>query len=419
MSKFIFEGYSFNNSRARFVYSFEGGQKFAEEVEFAKPNYQYDEKLLERAMFLSFILIGTSYYKTFPTREVQVLPGQLDEWQVSFFNTVYQEGLSQFAFENDINRAALAWFSATPNPVQQSVLNYKQKGTLTLQSGGKDSLLTATLLQKALKDFSPWYVSNSDSYPKVLDEFGKPLLLSHRFIDHESLNQAKVNGGKNGHVPVTYIVQSLALIQAILLGKNKILVSIGHEGEEPHAMIDDLPVSHQWSKTWSAEQLFAQYVERYISPDIIIGSPLRGFSELQIAEMFVSECWTQFGHSFSSCNVGNYKQGADNSNLTWCGNCPKCANSFLLFAPFVAAEELKSLFAGQDLFSVPALQETFKGLLGIDDVMKPFECVGEIEELRQAYHMAQAKAEYDQLSFGVPSSSFDYKAKYPSQDIAI
>ncbi len=419
MSKFIFEGYSFNNSRARFVYSFEGGQKFAEEVEFAKPNYQYDEKLLERAMFLSFILIGTSYYKTFPTREVQILPSQLDEWQVSFFNTVYQEGLSQFAFENDINRAALAWFNATPNAVAQPVLSYKQKGTLALQSGGKDSLLTATLLQNALKDFSPWYVASSDSHPKVLDELGKPLVQARRAIDHEALKQAKTTGGKNGHVPVTYIVQSLALIQAILLGKNKILVSIGHEGEEPHAMIDDLPVTHQWSKTWSAEQLFAQYVERYISPDIIIGSPLRGFSELQIAEMFVNECWPQFGHSFSSCNVGNYKQGADNSSLTWCGNCPKCANSFLLFAPFVEAEELKSLFAGQDLFSAPALQETFKGLLGIDDVMKPFECVGEIEELRQAYHMAQAKEEYAQLSFGVPSSSFDYTAKYPSQDIAI
>jgi hypothetical protein len=135
--------------------------------------------------------------------------------------------------------------------------------------------------------------------------------------------------------------------------------------------------------------------------------------------MFVDECWEKFGHSFSSCNVGNYKQGANNIELTWCGNCPKCANSFLLFSPFVEAEELKSLFGGQDLFSAPALQETFKGLLGIDDVMKPFECVGEIDELRQAYHMAQAKEQYSQLSFGVPSSNFDYKAKYPSQDIAI
>lgn len=419
MSKFIFEGYSFNNGKARFSYSFDEKRKFVEEVQFAMPTYQYDEALLDRALFLAFILVGTSYFKTFPTREVLVMPGQLDEWQVSFFNAVYQEGLSQFAFENDINRAGLAWFSATPSPVQQPVLSYKQKGTIALQSGGKDSLLTTTLLQKALKDFSPWYITSSGSHPKVLDELGKPLLTAQRYIDRLALQQAIKDGGKNGHVPVTYIVQSFALIQAILLGKNKILVSIGHEGEEPHAMVEDLPISHQWSKTWSAEQLFSQYVERYVSPDFIVGSPLRGFSELYIAEMFVSECWQQFGHSFSSCNVGNYKQETDNTDLTWCGNCPKCANSFLLFAPFVAAEELKSLFGGQDLFSVPTLQDTFKGLLGVDDVMKPFECVGEIEELRQAYHMAQLKEEYSQLSFSVPSSNFDYNTKYPSQDIAI
>ncbi len=419
MSKFIFEGYSFNSGKARFVYSFEGGQKFAEEVEFTSSDHQYDEKLLERALFLSFMLIGTSYYKTFPTSDVQVLPGQLDQWQVSFFNTVYQEGLSQFAFENDIKRGSLAWFNVSAELADIPVISYKDRGTLTLQSGGKDSLLTAALLNKSYKDFTPWYISSSESHPKVLDELGKPLVLSHRFIDHEALSKAKIDGAKNGHVPVTYIVQSLALIQAILLGKNKILVSIGHEGEEPHAIIDDLPITHQWSKTWSAEQLFSQYVERYVSPDIIVGSPLRGFSELYIAEMFVDECWEKFGHSFSSCNVGNYKQGANNIELTWCGNCPKCANSFLLFSPFVEAEELKSLFGGQDLFSAPALQETFKGLLGIDDVMKPFECVGEIDELRQAYHMAQSKEQYSQLSFGVPSSNFDYKAKYPSQDIAI
>jgi hypothetical protein len=210
----------------------------------------------------------------------------------------------------------------------------------------------------------------------------------------------------------------IALVQAILLGKNEVLVSIAHEGEEPHAMIGDLPVTHQWSKTWGAEQLFAEYVTRYISTDVYIGSPLRQHSELRVAELFVEHAWDTFGHRFSSCNRANYRQGADNSELKWCGECPKCANSYLLFAPFVAADELQSLFAGQDLFTKPLLQETFRGLLGIDGVMKPFECVGEIEELRYAYHQSQAKEGYGSVSFDVPTASFDYKQTYPSQDWA-
>lgn len=419
MSVFVFEGYSFEAGKARFVYSFEGGQRFAEEVQFATSEHPYNDILLQRALFLSFMLIGTSYFKTFPTRDVRVLPVGLNEWQARFFNKVYQEGLSQFAFENELNRGALAWFTPSDKAPEYPVVRYQDEGVLTLQSGGKDSLLTATLLSRNPNDFSPWYLSSSDMHPRILDELGKPLVIARRFVDHDNLKIAAQNGGKNGHVPVTYIVQSLALVQAILLGKHKILTSIGHEGEEPHMMVDDLPVTHQWSKTWEAEQLFADYVERYISPDIVIGSPLRGFSELRIAEMFAQQCWQRYGQSFSSCNVGNYKQGSDNSKLAWCGNCPKCANSFLLFAPFVAAEELKSVFGGQDLFSVPALQETFKGLLGIDGVMKPFECVGEVDELRLAYHMARNEGKYSPLSFAVPQSGFDYRQQYPSQDIAI
>jgi hypothetical protein len=47
--------------------------------------------------------------------------------------------------------------------------------------------------------------------------------------------------------------------------------------------------------------------------------------------------------------------------------------------------------------------------------MKPFECVGEIDELRLAYHKAQTKDGYEPLPFEVPSSSFDYEQTYSAQ----
>ena len=215
-------------------------------------------------------------------------------------------------------------------------------------------------------------------------------------------------------MPVTYIVQSLALAQAIINGQNIVLTSIGREGNEPHAYIDDLPVNHQWSKTWEAEQLFADYVSRYISPNIKIGSPLRCYSELMIAKLFVKYCWKKYGTSFSSCNVANYRQKTDNQTLHWCGDCAKCANSYLLFAPFVSRSEISSIFP-EDLFTKPSLRDTFKGLLGIDGFMKPFECIGEIDELRMAYLMKQK--DYGNLPFEVPEPSpdFDYSLLSDSQ----
>lgn len=413
---FVFRGYEFDQATrtATFSYSFDDRNlSFKEVVQFAGGGAEYDREALVRALDLAHILIGTSYYKTFPTKDVRFANGGVDGWQADFFNKVYQEGMSQFAFENHLTRADLARFTAGAEGSQP--VSYEGDGVIALQSGGKDSLLTAALLREKNVRAKPLYVTSSDSYPAIIDSVGAPLVIK-RTLDHAALNTAKEQGGLNGHVPVTYIVLSLGLIQAILSGKDTVLASIGREGEEPHAWIDDLPVNHQWSKTWLAEQAFADYVQQYISADIRVGSPLRQYSEVKIAELFAEECWEQYGHSFSSCNVANYEQGADNTLLKWCGECPKCANSYLLFAPFIPPAELASVFGG-DLFAKASLAETFKGLLGVDGAFKPFECVGEVAELGWAYHAAQ-QGGYTALSLDVPVSDFDKDITGEAQDWA-
>ncbi|QQG50708.1 MAG: hypothetical protein HZB75_04205 [Candidatus Saccharibacteria bacterium] len=415
MKNFIFESYGFSpkTKTATFTYSFDGADFFTEEITYKNVADTYDNDALERALFLSFVLVGVSYYKLFPGAGIEWRVGQIDAWQSEFLNKVYQEGMGQFAYENELTRDDLAHFVQTG--AGQSPVKYKGEGVLSLQSGGKDSLLTAQLLSEKKIAFDSFYISSSDKYPAILKNIGDSVALAHRKIDIPAINAGREKGGLNGHVPVTFIVMSFALIQGILLNKNKILASIGHEGEEPHDWIGDLAVNHQWSKTWPAEQLFSEYVATYISADMAIGSPLRKYSELRIAELFVEKAWQAYGHSFSSCNLANYMQGADNSELKWCGECPKCANSYLLFAPFLNADELQSIFNGQDLFVKESLTDTFKGLLGIDGIMKPFECVGETEELRLAYHMAQNCGGYSDIGFIVPESSFDYLEEYPSQ----
>ena len=345
--------------------------------------------------------------------------GELDEWQAKFTNQIYQDGLSQFAYENKLKREDLAFFEATQE-ASNGALEYNGDGVLALQSGGKDSLLLATFLQDKNIAFTPWYVGSSDTYPDVLNKLKHAPITAKRLIDHRSLDGVAQKGALNGHVPVTFIVLSIALVEAILSNKNTILASIGHEGEEPHAMIGDLPVTHQWSKTWRAEQLFVQYVHRYVSSDINVGSPLRGYSELRIAELFAKYSWDMFGKHFSSCNRANYAQGHNNTHLRWCGECPKCANSYLLFAPFISPKELQSIFNNQDLFTKESLDTVFKGLLTIDGVMKPFECIGEVDELRTAYYMAKKRwgSELGDLPFSVPEATYDYKKKYPMQEWA-
>ena len=92
----------------------------------------------------------------------------------------------------------------------------------------------------------------------------------------------------------------------------------------------------------------SNYIYKYLSQQIVVGSLIRKYSELKIAEMFVQKCWDRYGGEFSSCNKANYLQGAKNTKLKWCGNCPKCANSYLLFAPFVDPDQLNKVI-GSDM----------------------------------------------------------------------
>ena len=410
--EFIFESYQYNpqNGEALFNYSFDGQVSFTERVRFS-PQTGYNVEALDRALQFSFLLAGVSYYKAFPTKKVQTKNIRLSSRQATFFSDVYKHGLSQYVFENKLEPSDIAEFEASEEDSVAAV-EYAGEGTVVLQSGGKDSLLLATLLNKKGIDFSPWYISQNLHTPSVLDTLGHELVHPIRYVDTEALSKATGQGALGGHIPITFVVLSYALIDAILRNKDMVLAAIGHEGEEPHAYIGDYPVTHQWSKTWPAEQAFQSYVSEYIAT-IHVGSPLRGFSELNIAKLFVENAWQKYGHQFSSCNVANYKLGQDNSELHWCGHCPKCANSFLLFAAFVDPLELTELFGG-NLFENESLLQDFKGLLGIDNVMKPFECVGEVDELRKAYELALLRG-YRPLPFDVPSSSFDLDIRYPSQ----
>lgn len=449
---FRFLSYYFDRSTriASFVYQGIDNVIFTEKIYFApKPGSETSifnilddpelNQLLDQAMFLAFILIGTSYYKAHPTANIQ-LDRPLDDFQARFFSTVYQEGLSQYAFENRLDRSKLATFRATNGFQNKPAVSYRGNGILALQSGGKDSLLVAELLNERGISFTPWYISSSPdhSHPNVIDHLDdnfnhQKASIIYRQIDRQHL---QLSGGLNGHVPVTFIVESLAIIQAILNHQNIVMTSIGREGEEPHAMIGDLPVNHQWSKTWQAEQLMTEYINRYLSPDLHVGSPIRHLSELRVADLFVQKCWQKYGYSFSSCNEANYKQNNHNSTLKWCGHCPKCANSYLLFCPFIPPQYLQSLFNDVDLFLDPNLTKTFKGLLGVGGEMKPFECVGSTEELRAAYHHRMTvppiaipqnpqiknspvtywQPVYANLPFSVPLSNFNYLAESENQE---
>jgi hypothetical protein len=102
-------------------------------------------------------------------------------------------------------------------------------------------------------------------------------------------------------------------------------------------------------------------------------SLLRPFSELHIARMFAPI--ERYDAVVTSCNRAFLLHGG---TARWCGDCPKCRFVFLALAPFVDRERLVGI-VGKDMLADPEQIPGYLELAGIDAV-KPFECVGEVEE---------------------------------------
>jgi len=156
-------------------------------------------------------------------------------------------------------------------------------------------------------------------------------------------------------------------------------------------------INHQWSKTSEFEEMFQNYIKKFIASDIKYFSALRPFYEIRVVQMFAK--YKKYFSCFTSCNE-NFKRKntitSPNPSLVrrgktylWCGKCPKCVFVFTLFSVFINKKELISIF-GKNLFEDEKLLPIFRDLLGLGEI-KPFDCVGTFEEMRLAFNLAKKR----------------------------
>ncbi len=403
--EFILESYSFETDTglATFIYSFDGALIFTEKINMPAGELT---SALDTALFYAFVTLGVSYYKAFPTKVLTLKQGSLSVAEADHFNSLYLNGLGEFLYRNNLAVDTIGKFKVNGGRNAEPV-QLNNGGVMLMQSGGKDSILASTLLAQKGTQYSSWYLSSSETSPAVIGKLGHDALITtRRTIDKERLNDAATNGGLNGHVPLSAILASIATCIALLTGKKYIMAANEWSAIEPTAMIGDFPINHQYSKTYEFETSFNKIIQEHISKDLVYLSALRHYSELKVAELFAECCWKKYSLDFSSCNVANYYQGADNAQLKWCGQCAKCVSTFILLAPYVEFDDLVSRF-GRNVLLDPGMLNHLKSLFGLTE-SKPFECVGEVNEMRKAYTMAVNKDErYRNPDIKFDESEFD------------
>ncbi|MBU0766986.1 endonuclease domain-containing protein [Patescibacteria group bacterium] len=391
---FIFDAFDFNQKEGciELKYSLDDSVRFLETIELPS-GMEYQSvplAIIDRALFALHLIGGTSYFKTFCPPQIQIQSGELNANHAAFWNRVYSKGLGEFCFQNKIDPATLASFPSSEATPLLSIERPKNAGSVLVPiGGGKDSIVTIELLKKAGKNVTLLRMNEHPLITELIDSTGLPSINVERTLSQHLFDVNK-QGAMNGHIPITAYVSCLSVVIALLYGFETIVMSNESSASEGNTEKGGQKVNHQWSKSWEFEKLFSKYIHSSITTDLKYFSLLRHISELAITKYFST--LPEYFTKVTSCNR-NWKIMKDNITERWCCECPKCAFSFCMYAAFLPHKTLIEIF-GKNLYEDTTLRILYRELLGLEG-MKPFDCVGTVEEVQAAFILAHNRRDLD------------------------
>ncbi len=416
-SSFIFSKHTWNHHAGKISlrYSLDGSIDFEETILLPEP--VSDERLkkyeweIERCLNALHLIGGISYYKTCLPKNIEIPYLNLTKADAQFWNSVYENGLGEFFFKNNIDFRSLLHFPSKetkeehPNMMRKRLPPNAMKRVLVPIGGGKDSIVTIELLKKIGAQVTLLRMGSHPLIDELAHLSGLPMITVKRSISG-NLFDLNAEGALNGHVPITAYLSILSVLMAQLYDFDAVVMSNERSANEGNVKFKGMDINHQWSKSIVFERALRRYLTDSVGTNIEYFSLLRPLSELKIAEIFTA--YPQYFEHVTSCNR-NWKILAKSAALTqtpnpspkkeeqqeasnkWCNGCPKCAFVFACMAAFLPKAELAKMF-GAILFSHDWLMQLYRELLGTLNI-KPFECVGTSDETKAAFLLAMQKKE--------------------------
>jgi len=337
------------------------------------------EKVPECMAFYLGMIEMVSYWKAFCSPRILIEPHRLSSVEQTWWKNLYRQGLGEFFYMNGIGMPGPEMvefvFGKGSGPLSglPSEIPENTGGAILVPvGGGKDSVVTLELLKLSGHRIVPFVVNPRGATKQVLETAvpGETGIVMHREID-PLLLRLNEKGFLNGHTPFSAMLAFSAAFVARSAGIGHIALSNESSASEP--TIPGTGINHQYSKSLDFEQDFRHYMFLYLDKTINYFSFLRPLNELQIASLFSR--YRQFFDKFKSCNAGSKTD-------SWCCVCPKCLFTYIILSPFLTTTERIGIF-GKDLFTDDNLLGILEELSGAAGV-KPFECVGTIEEVNMA-----------------------------------
>jgi UDP-N-acetyl-alpha-D-muramoyl-L-alanyl-L-glutamate epimerase len=385
------------------------------EETFQLPKPTVDSPAAERLLDLLHWVAGVSYYKAaIPPKlafESGSTPGPAT---ARLLTALYSEGLGEFAVVNNLEDLPRPDFAASVDVSQTGTRNGARatridpKRLLIPVGGGKDSAVAIEIGKASGLDLALFSVGNATPIQATAEVAALPRHIVARKLDPRLMG-LNAQGALNGHIPITAIISCVALLTAATQGFDAVALANERSASAGNFLWHGIEVNHQFSKSLRAERLLADAVAE-IGQAPAIFSILRPASELSIARAFAT--MTQYHPVFTSCNRLFHIDPA--RRLTsWCCDCDKCRFVYLILAPFMTPPQLTQIF-GTDMLADPNQYDGF-ALLTATGGEKPFECVGEVDEVLAAIRLLTEQPQWREHSV-VKSLATEVLANDPVSD---
>ena len=341
----------------------------------ARPFFDWDSIPSEQLEILAFQIGMTelvSYWKIACPKRVVVMPFVLTESQKRFWKKLYYNGLGEFMYLNGItvSETDLMQIESYGKKQFTNVNLELNERTLVPVGGGKDSVVTLECLRNEMPVI-PMIVTPRGATLNCVETAGykgNEFIVINRTLDPTML-KLNAEGYLNGHTPFSALLAFISILVAF--GSRSKYIALSNENSANESTVPGTNINHQYSKSIEFERDFRNYVAEHINKEVQYFSFLRPLSELQIASLF-AQC-EAYHPVFRSCNVGSKTD-------SWCGHCPKCLFTWIILSPFLSHDKLIAIFC-KDLMADASLMPILEELNGTAAV-KPFECVGTVEEVR-------------------------------------
>lgn len=380
---FIYDSYAIdediNNLTITYSFKIPGLMDFSPKMVIPKKsitNNKIDTSFRDNIIFHIGLIEMISYYKCCCPPKIVINCGNLDKEQEIFLKKIFYYGLGEFFYVNGISISLddLFEIECLGNNYSNCDSDYIGSGNLIPVGGGKDSCVSLELLKDL--DSYPIIQNPKDVQLGCVKASGidtSKIITFERTIERDKFKELANEGYLNGHTPFSALLAFQLYLMAYLSNKKYIVLS--NENSANEGTVLGTKTNHQYSKSFEFERDFVNYTDRYLKADIHYFSILRPLSEYQIGILFSN--YSKYHSIFRSCNVGS-----KNNPWIWCNHCAKCLFPFIILSPTLYKDKLIDIF-GKDLYQDKSLLGILQELLGETGV-KPFECVGEVSEIKYA-----------------------------------